>query len=54
MLRDPDNMMGERSFNDSSIDAFNRHLGRCHKLPLGNNKFGSVRDYSAEIWYCTL
>ena len=47
MLRDPDNMMGESTFNDPSIDVCSRFLGRQHQLPLGNNKFGKVRDYSA-------
>ena len=47
MLRDPDNMMGERTFNDPSMDVCTRFFGKNHKLPLGGNKFAIVRDYSA-------
>ena len=47
VVRNPDNLMGEPTFESDSFDVCARFLGRSFKRPMGNNKFAKVRDYSA-------
>ena len=46
--QNPDNMMGEPTFEDDSLDLVSRFLGRKHTLKLAN-KTSIVSDYKMDI-----